>query len=348
MRFDPPELEFNDELTCVPHHSQVRIYCDGCHAIISVDSVSSDMEAVYPALVPKSGKQPKKKGKSPTIGIMYVMFLAHQPGEVRGRISVKTTAGLVHYQVKGFAAANPYKAEAIHNLKVGAGEVVHHPLSIFNPWKDPLQISQVSSNESFIQLLAPEELRQVGHKNSPAGSSFILADRAAGDWTIPPEQHGIVGYTKFTLQQGQYQGFVEVKMEAEVPRIVVPVVLGVVRSSGIKISPDIVDFQTLVSSIQASCWAARGCCLFLRGVLQFCARARQGQARCSVHVHLRIYLALCHEPESAANSAAVFVRPDTEACHCRWHLTDLPVARSLCYEGQSNATEESESADIWV
>ena len=70
-------------------------------------------------------------------------------------------------------------------------------------------------------------------------------------------------------------------MEAEVPRIVVPVVLGVVRSSGIKplggnfpawclqaqhtlhrISPDIVDFQTLVSSIQASCWAARGCCVF--------------------------------------------------------------------------------------
>ena len=75
------------------------------------------------------------------------------------------------------------------------------------------------------------------------------------------------------------------KMDSEVPRIVVPVTLGVVRSSGIKplaikegtlartsfrfchaasamvlasyskllrISPDIVDFQTLVSSIQAS------------------------------------------------------------------------------------------------
>ena len=32
-------------------------------------------------------------GSFRTQGIMYVMFLAAQPGEVRGRISVKTTAG---------------------------------------------------------------------------------------------------------------------------------------------------------------------------------------------------------------------------------------------------------------
>lgn len=255
MRFDPPELEFFDELTCVPHHSQVRIYCDGCHAIISVDSVTSDMDAVYPALVPKNGKQTKKKGKSPAIGIMHVMFLATQPGEVRGRISVKTSAGLVHYPVQGYSAPNPYKAEAIHNLKVGAGEILHHPLSIFNPWKEPLQISQVSTNESFIQLLAPDELSQIGHKSSPTGSDSILAELAGSDWTIPPEEQRVVGYAKFALQQGHYQGFVEMKMDSDVPRIVVPVTLGVVRSSGIKISPDIVDFQTLVSSIQArSIW----------------------------------------------------------------------------------------------
>ena len=36
---------------------------------------------------------------------MYVMFLAHQPGEVRGRISVKTTAGAragIEHQFKAY------------------------------------------------------------------------------------------------------------------------------------------------------------------------------------------------------------------------------------------------------
>ena len=111
---------------------------------------------------------------------------------------------------------------------------MHHPVSVFNPFNDVMQVTQagsisaacaawlracntafaimihdhhvpiwiyldlfgsiwiylnpvssgpavqreVSTNDTFIQLLAPGEFRPVGQKRSPAGSSRILPERA--------------------------------------------------------------------------------------------------------------------------------------------------------------------------
>lgn len=121
-------------------------------------------------------------------------------------------------------------------FQVSGGEVVHHPVSVFNPFNDVMQITQVnnvrmcifcrsdstdstpihhrvlkgtrdscaqvSTNDTFIQLLAPGEFRQAwdawvwsvgmagmaacfklclaqaGQKRTPAGSSWILPERA--------------------------------------------------------------------------------------------------------------------------------------------------------------------------
>ena len=84
---------------------------------------------------------------------------------------------------------------------------MHHPVSVFNPFNDVMQVTQagsisaawlracntacayldlfgsrsapeVSTNDTFIQLLAPGEFRPVGQKRTPAGSSRILPERA--------------------------------------------------------------------------------------------------------------------------------------------------------------------------
>lgn len=91
--------------------------------------------------------------------------------------------------------------------KAIGGEVMHHPVSVFNPFNDVMQVTQagsisaawlracntacayldlfgsrsvpeVSTNDTFIQLLAPGEFRPVGQKRTPAGSSRILPERA--------------------------------------------------------------------------------------------------------------------------------------------------------------------------
>ena len=71
-----------------------------------------------------------------------------------------------------------------------------------------------------------------------------------------------------------------------------------------RISPDVVDFQTLVSSIQASFWAASsriftGCCPY----------------QPTMHgLGPRIYLAFRDESEPAADPAAIPLRSDPDAC----------------------------------
>lgn len=255
LRFDPPQLDFQDEFTCVAHHERVNIYCDGCHDFLSVESASSDVADIIPALTPRSGVKKNKKGKSPVIAILHVMFIAQQPGEVHGRIAVSTTAGVINYEVKGNATANQYRIDPVVHSKVSGGEVMHHPLSVFNPFNEVMQISQVFTNDTFIQLLAPGEFRQAGHKRTPAGSGSLLPERAGSAWKIQPQEQSIVGYAKFTLPPGKYRGFIEIRIEGHPTRILIPVTLGVVKVTGIKISPEIVDFQTLVSSVQArSIW----------------------------------------------------------------------------------------------
>ncbi|CAJ1413109.1 unnamed protein product [Effrenium voratum] len=251
LRFDPPQLDFKEEFTCFPHQEKVLVYCDGCHELLSVEAVASDTEDIIPGLTPRK----KKKGKASAIAALHVLFIAHQPGEVRGRIAVSTTAGVINYEVKGRAVANPYRIEAIQNSKVSGGEVMHHPLSVYNPSSSVMQISQVSTNDTFFQLLAPGEFRQAGHKRTPAGFSSILPERAGAAWTIQPQETSIVGYAKINLSPGKYRGFVEMKLDDVTSRILVPVSLGVIKVTGIKISPEVVDFQTLVSAIQArSIW----------------------------------------------------------------------------------------------
>eukprot|EP00434_Breviolum_minutum_P015442 symbB.v1.2.013606.t1/scaffold968.1/size148170/1 len=240
LRFDPPRLEFPDELTCVAHTEKVSIYCDGCYEFLSVESASSDVLEVIPALTPRSGVKTKKKGKSPIIAILHVMFIAQQAGDVHGRIAVSTTAGVINYEVTGTARANQYRLEPMVHSRVSGGEVVHHPVSVFNPFNDVMQITQVSTNDTFIQLLAPGEFRQAWD---------------AWAWSINPQEQNIVGYAKFSLPPGKYRGFIDIRLDREESRILIPVSLGVMKVTGIKISPEIVDFQTLVSSVQArSIW----------------------------------------------------------------------------------------------
>ncbi|CAK9074651.1 unnamed protein product [Durusdinium trenchii] len=169
------------------------------------ESASSDVADIIPALTPRSGVKKNKKGKSPVIAILHVMFIAQQPGEVHGRIAVSTTAGVINYEVKGNATANQYRIDPVVHSKVSGGEVMHHPLSVFNPFNEVMQISQVFTNDTFIQLLAPGEFRQAGHKRTPAGSGSLLPERAGSAWKIQPQEQSIVGYAKFTLPPGKLQ-----------------------------------------------------------------------------------------------------------------------------------------------
>eukprot|EP00438_Fugacium_kawagutii_P019728 Skav213557 [mRNA] locus=scaffold263:108495:110496:+ [translate_table: standard] len=158
--------------------------------VATEESASSDVLEIIPAVTPSSRvKNAKKKGvKSPVIAVLQLMFLAHQPGKIHGRIAVSTTAGVINYEVTGTAKPNSYGLEPVLYSNVIGGEVMHHPVSVFNPFHEVMQIDQVSTNDSFIQLLAPGEFR---------GERFVFEA-----WSINPGETNIVGYAKFSLPPG--------------------------------------------------------------------------------------------------------------------------------------------------
>lgn len=247
VRFEPRSLHLKNQPTCMPRWEQVEITNIGTKQI-TIEAVSSEHNMFHPSISKVETLDPNEASK------MQVLFLAQAVGHFEGLIFVQTNLGMVPFTVKATAVANPYMVEPILGAKVVVGERFSPPISVHNPHDRNLHVREVFTTEGFLHLALPDRLGESGSQSieretEPSGES----DASAGVWTVLPKQQKVVIHVSFVSHAtGKFQGFVHLKTDAD--NLLVPVEI-MVTKGGVHVTPEVVDFQTLVSPLQSrSMW----------------------------------------------------------------------------------------------
>eukprot|EP00930_Biecheleria_cincta_P056834 TRINITY_DN4286_c2_g1_i1.p1 TRINITY_DN4286_c2_g1~~TRINITY_DN4286_c2_g1_i1.p1 ORF type:complete len:2040 (+),score=417.86 TRINITY_DN4286_c2_g1_i1:269-6121(+) len=191
-------------------------------------------------------RPPAREGQR-VVAALQVLFVAAQPGEVQGTITLETSIGVTSFFVKGTARENAYRVTGVPHTKVMIGSFFRSPIVVYNPSpKQALHVREITSTESFLRVSLPDQSGQES-VTSPTASS------AGAVWVVPPlQQTTVVNAVFVSKTAGDYHGFVQLTTDAH--KLWIPISLSVVKD-GIQISPEEVDFQTIVSSMQArSLW----------------------------------------------------------------------------------------------
>ena len=244
IRFDPPALELYEQPTCIPLWQNVDIVNDGEEEVI-VDVVTSDNHMFHPSL--KGLPLTIPSGESAK---MQVLFLPQTVESVEAMLLVQTNLGTISYHARARSVDNQFGVNAVVEENVPAESTYAPPIVVHNPSStQDLRILEVFTTEAFLHLSFPEQSDdgEIRAGRPISQSDSFTAEHASEFWTIPPNQSKAVIFISFSSDlPGLFQGFVHLKMDRE--NLLVPVTIGVSKG-GLQVSPDVIDFGTMISSL---------------------------------------------------------------------------------------------------
>lgn len=240
--FSPAKLSFINAPALLPTVSEFTI-TNLNEEEINIISVVSNSTQFHPVMFQSQILQPSRSLT------MQLMFLPYYVETIDSILTVFTSMGNHHYNLKGSAVANPYRLHAFLGHRIPAGvQNYNQPIVIFNPHADPLQIREIFTTEQFLSLQSSfpppsDSSTDSGSASSPTSSSSLSIDNGSNNWIVQPGQElEVIMLSMVAKLPGRYQGYVHIVTDRD--KIVLPVEL-IVLEGGLYPRPEILDFGIL-------------------------------------------------------------------------------------------------------
>ncbi|KAG5882529.1 hypothetical protein JTB14_038140 [Gonioctena quinquepunctata] len=156
-----------------------------------------------------------------------VVFLGRKEGFIESNLFIHTSEGFLKYNVKGAGTFSHYRIRPIIGIKMPLNSTFLHPIDIYNPHSEPIQIIEIFSSGTGFHL----ELPTGEHE----GSNDL--------WEIPPQQTRAVIRVRFQAQVVQnHTAYIRIRLNKPDETLVVPLEIEVTSTMGIFHPQGYVDF----------------------------------------------------------------------------------------------------------
>ncbi|CBY33955.1 unnamed protein product [Oikopleura dioica] len=158
IRFDPPFLDFGNTHLGKEIKKEVRII--NMHDDKTLDISSIESPNKYFSII-----QPKQRVLEPQETITFeVIFLPRKIGNVEQTLFINTSSSKLKYPLFGVATSNPFRLPTFLKSRIPLGERQPFKLSLYNPEKCPLQVTELYSSSPRVQILLNKSRTRVHRK----------------------------------------------------------------------------------------------------------------------------------------------------------------------------------------
>lgn len=251
VRFSPKALDFGEQQLCVAAVQSVAVEYpydeesarENQAPVFEIYSVSVTDDQFHTPLFKPLSLQP---GDSSSV---QVIVLPRKVGEVAAALVLETSDGTISYGMSANGVENKFKLVPLLAQPIPVGMHYHPKISLYNPYKETLQVKEVFTTDSFLHLSLPNATdatasslpQETTTEDSPTDP---MVDAAGTIWRVPPQSASDIIQLSFQSHSpGKYHGYVHIKTTKG--DSVVPVDISVLRG-GLVPEPQSFDIAPVV------------------------------------------------------------------------------------------------------
>jgi hypothetical protein len=245
ISFQPERLNFKDSPLCIASVAEFTIVNSGKFSV-EILSISSTDSQFHPLFFRKEHLLPN------TSFSVQAFFLPYFERTFKSSFLINNSLGeQLVYSVEGNGIPNPFRVKPfLHNRALAGSAFPFYPITLFNPYNEPLQILEVFTSESFLSLNEIEfnsttsflSTNQNASSLSSSSSSSALSSNLSSaslsrlTWVIEPfTSRAVISFTIVTkMLAGFYRGFIHIHTNKE--KMIVPVEIELL-SGGLSLYP---------------------------------------------------------------------------------------------------------------
>jgi hypothetical protein len=242
LSFFPDRLNFNDSPLCIASVSEFTIVNSG-KVSVEILSISSSDSQFHPLFFRKELLHPN------TSLSVQAFFLPYFEQPFKSTFFINNSLGdQLIYSVEGKGVPNPFRVKPfLSNRALVGSSFPFYPITLFNPYKEPLQILEVFTSESFLSLneieFSSASSNSSNHdafffspSSSTVSSNMSSSSLSRLTWVIEPfTSRDIISIAIVTkMLAGFYRGFIHIHTNKE--KMIIPVEIELL-SGGLSLYP---------------------------------------------------------------------------------------------------------------
>eukprot|EP00038_Savillea_parva_P002924 m.119015 g.119015 ORF g.119015 m.119015 type:complete len:1936 (+) comp11004_c0_seq3:89-5896(+) len=268
--FTPSSIQFDAQPLCRPRQQYVTILNKDPDHDLKLYSIASPSDDVQCTWFDKESVPPGQNTS------FMVVHLGRGIGRAETRLEISSSHGEFTYDVVTHSVVNPLRARPLTSGRVPIGVEYTQPISVYNPYDEPLRVTEVYTSNPALRLALARASRtgtEDGASDSDSGSSDhggVLGEEELARMQVDPSAHlGVVGQTMSWVIAPRtsktvmhllchsdvgavIQGYVHIRTNGSDTDVVIPVRVEAVEAAGLYHGPgDSVDFGAALTVADA-------------------------------------------------------------------------------------------------